>query len=152
MCLYEPGSGILVSGDHILGDITPNITMFYKGLPDPLGRYLDSLDKIDRMDVSLVLPGRRRTIGDVHKRVAELKQHHENRLNEVLNVLNNGGMSAYQVAGQITWDLTYASWEQFPMEQKWFATGEAVSHLEHLRQINKVRRFKNEGILLFERV
>lgn len=150
ICLYEPDSRILVSGDHILENITPNVTMFLKGLSDPLGQYLKSLDKVDRMDISLVLPGHRRIMSDVRKRIAELKQHYENRLNEVLSVLNNGRMSAYQVASQITWDLTYNSWEQFPLEQKWFATGEAISHLEHLRQMNKVRRFQNKENLLFE--
>ena len=79
-----------------------------------------------------------------------MKIHYQNRLDEVLNVLNKGRMSAYQVASQITWDLTYNSWEQFPLEQKWFATGEAISHLEHLRQMNKVRRFQNKENLLFE--
>lgn len=152
MCLYEPGSKVLVSGDHILEDITPNITMFLRGLSDPLGQYFESLNKIDRMDISLVLPGHRRVIKDVRKRVAELKRHYHNRLNEVLNVLSNGRMSAYQVASQIAWDLTYTSWEQFPAEQKWFATGEAISHLEHLRQTNKVRRLQNKENLLFERI
>ncbi|NLI14060.1 MAG: hypothetical protein GX425_15945 [Peptococcaceae bacterium] len=86
----------------------------------------------------------------MHKRVAELKQHYDQRLNEVLNILNKGRMSAYQVASQITWDLTYAAWEQFPLEQRWFATGEAISHLEHLRLKNRVRRFQNQEKLLFE--
>ncbi|TEB12946.1 MBL fold metallo-hydrolase [Pelotomaculum propionicicum] len=150
ICLYEPDRKILISGDHILEDITPNITMFLRGLSDPLGQYLKSLDKVDRMDISLVLPGHRRLISDVHKRVAELKQHYDQRLNEVLNILNKGRMSAYQVASQITWDLTYAAWEQFPLEQRWFATGEAISHLEHLRLKNRVRRFQNQEKLLFE--
>ena len=67
ICLYEPDSKILVSGDHILENITPNITMFLRGLSDPLGQYFKSLDKVDRMDISLVLPGHRRIMSDVHK-------------------------------------------------------------------------------------
>ncbi|MFX4262801.1 MBL fold metallo-hydrolase [Pelotomaculum propionicicum] len=152
ICLYEPDKKMLISGDHILGNISPNITMFYKGLPDPLGQYLRSLDKIDRMEIGLVLPGHRQVIGDVHKRIAELKHHYENRLNEVLTVLGDEIMSAYQVAAGITWDLSYTSWEQFPLEQMWFATGEAISHLEHLRQQDKVRRLECTGNYLFERV
>lgn len=152
ICLYEPDKKILISGDHILGNITPNITMFYKGLPDPLGQYLLSLDKIDRMEIDIVLPGHRQIIEDVHKRIAELKRHYDNRLHEVLTVLGDEVMTAYRVASGITWDLTYTSWDQFPLEQMWFATGEAISHLEHLRQQNKVRRFECEGTLLFERV
>ncbi|OPZ75053.1 MAG: hydroxyacylglutathione hydrolase [Firmicutes bacterium ADurb.Bin456] len=150
LCLYEPVHRILVSGDHILEDITPNVTMFYKGLSDPLGEYLKSLEKIAGMDISLVLPGHRRIIRDVSKRTGELKQHYENRLSEILNVLSSGQMSPYQVAGRITWDLSCSSWDQFPLEQKWFATGETISHLEHLRHLNKVRRFRNNGKYIYE--
>lgn len=152
ICLYEPDKKILFSGDHILGNITPNITMFYKGPPDPLGQYLQSLDKIDRMDIDLVLPGHRQVIKDAHKRIAELKHHYEKRLNEVLTILGDEVMSAFQVASGIKWDLTYTSWDQFPLDQMWFATGEAISHLEHLRHQNKVQRFERDGNLLFERI
>lgn len=50
-------------------------------------------------------------------------------------------MNAYKVAGGVTWD-------KFPPQQLWFATGEIISHLEHLRQRNKVRRLEDEGVLL----
>ncbi len=150
LCLYEPECRIFISGDHILEDITPNITMFYKGLADPLGEYLKSLDKVDKMDVGLVLPGHRGIMRDVHRRIEELKKHYENRLGEVLDVLNEGMMSAYQVAGRITWDLNYSSWEEFPLEQKWFATGETMSHLEHLRHLDKVRKLWNNNKVFYE--
>ena len=151
ICLYEPDKKILISGDHILGNITPNITMFYKGLPDPLGQYLQSLDKVDRMEIDLLLPGHRGVIKDVRQRIAELKRHYDQRLHEVLTILAGGVMNAYQVAGGITWDLPY-TWDQFPLQQMWFATGEAISHLEHLRRQNRVLRLECEGTLLFERV
>ncbi len=151
ICLYEPDKKILVSGDHILEDITPNITMFYKGLVDPLGQYLQSLDKVDRMEIDLALPGHREVIKDVHKRIDELKRHYANRLQEVLTVLGDGSMNAYQIAGGITWDLS-CPWDKFPLQQLWFATGEIISHLEHLRQQNKVRRLERDGTLLFEQV
>jgi len=55
-CLYEAKNKILVSGDHILFDITPNIT-FWPQLDNSLKSYLDSLDKVYNLDVNLVLPG-----------------------------------------------------------------------------------------------
>ncbi|NLJ76141.1 MAG: MBL fold metallo-hydrolase [Peptococcaceae bacterium] len=151
ICLYEPDKKILISGDHILGDITPNITMFYGGLADPLGRYLQSLDKVNSMEISVGLPGHQGIIRDVHRRIGELKQHYENRLGEVLTVLQSGMKNAFQVAGGVTWDIPCA-WDRFPLQQLWFATGEIISHLEHLRQRNKVRRLEHGGVLLFELV
>lgn len=149
ICLYEPENKILISGDHVLDDITPNIT-FEKRIEDPLGYYLQSLDKIDQMDISLVLTGHRRLIDNIHKRIAELKQHHQNRLNEVLDILGTGLRDAYQIAGKMTWDITCKSWEQFPPAQKVFAVGEAVTHLEYFRHIGKVKKIEQNGKILFE--
>lgn len=149
ICLYEPENKILISGDHVLDDITPNIT-FEKRIEDPLGHYLQSLDKIAKMDISIVLTGHRRLIDNIHKRIDELKQHHQNRLNEVLDILETGLRDAYQIAGKMTWDITCKSWEQFPPAQKVFAVGEAVTHLEYLRHIGKVRKTENKGKAFYE--
>jgi hypothetical protein len=34
----------------------------------------------------------------------------------------------------MTWDIVYDSWDLFPVPQKWFATGEAISHLKYLEE------------------
>lgn len=150
MCLYEPHKKILVSGDHILADITPNINI-EKGLVDPLGHYLKNLDRINQLEINLVLPGHRHIIDNIHSRIAELKQHHAERLGEVLSILNTGcQMNAYQVAKEMSWNLTCTSWEQFPVAQKWFATGEAISHLLYLSNENKIRRIDTARNVLFE--
>lgn len=149
ICLYEPTKKILVSGDCVLDDITPNIT-FEKWITNPLGHYLDSLDKLDQLEINLVLPGHRRIIKDSHKRIGELKEHHKNRLNEVLNILNDGPMNGYQVASKMTWDVTYPTWDEFPKSQRFFATGEAITHLELLWYRNLIRKIKNDGQVLFE--
>ena len=41
-------------------------------------------------------------------------------------------MSGAEVASKMRWDLNIKSWEGFPPAQKFFATGEALSHLSHL--------------------
>jgi glyoxylase-like metal-dependent hydrolase (beta-lactamase superfamily II) len=133
MCLYEPKQKFLISGDHILAGITSNITA-WPAVDDSLGNYLASLDKVNAMDIGLVLPGHREIIYDHHLRIAQLKNHHEERLNEILKILEKGAMNAYQVASLMHWDLSYDSWDQFPDFQKWFATGEAIAHLDHLVQ------------------
>ncbi len=136
-CLYEPEKRILFSGDHILIDITPNIQCWRDGM-NPLGEYLQSLDKVRGLDIGIVFPGHRRFIRDCKERVDELKRHHENRADEVLEVLSRGTQSAYQIAAGMSWDLDYASWDQFPVAQKWFATGEAIAHLRWLEERGEV--------------
>ncbi|MHB8917775.1 MAG: MBL fold metallo-hydrolase [Desulfocucumaceae bacterium] len=142
MCLYDPRRKMLVSGDHILDDITPNISLWTDDR-NPLGEYLSSLDKVQELDVDFVLPGHRRLIRDCGKRIRELKEHHRVRARQVLAIVEKGGGNAYQVASQMSWDLTYDSWDLFPAPQKWFATGEAVSHLKYLEVEGLVKKEKS---------
>jgi glyoxylase-like metal-dependent hydrolase (beta-lactamase superfamily II) len=147
ICLYEPSKKFLIAGDHILIDITPNIQC-WSDKQNPLKHYLQSLDKVFKLDIDLVLPGHRRLLTDHCARINELKMHHENRLNEVLEILKTGAQHAFQIASQMTWDLAAKSWEHFPVAQKWFATGEALSHLRYLEEEGKVSR-RIEGRLTF---
>jgi glyoxylase-like metal-dependent hydrolase (beta-lactamase superfamily II) len=138
-CLYEATRKYLIAGDHILGDITPNIQCWFDDW-DPLATYLASLDKTYMLDVKLVLPGHRRIFDNCRARIAELKQHHDDRAEEVLAILGEGRYTAYEVASKMSWDIVCDSWQLFPAAQKWFAVGEAIAHLKYLRGIGRVDR------------
>ncbi len=138
-CLYEPNKKILISGDHILEDITPNISL-WSADGNPLEEYLTSLDKIYAFDISLVLPGHRWPFTDHRRRIRELRRHHQARADEILSILEKGGQNAVQIASQMSWDMPYTSWKEFPIQQKWFATGEAISHLRYLEENGKITR------------
>lgn len=148
MCLYEPDKKVFVSGDHILIDITPNIQLF-SDRDDPLNDYLASLDKVYELDIDLVLPGHRRLIKKCKERIRELKNHHKHRADEVLSILEKGERNAYQVASKMTWDITYESWDLFPVAQKWFATGEAIAHLKYLEEKEMVVREERDGKIVY---
>ncbi len=147
MCLYEPDKKVLVSGDHILDDITPNISLFISG--NPLADYLDNLEKVSQLDIELTLPGHRNLIYNVNKRIAELKRHHQERNAEILAILRQGKTTAYQVATQMSWDIDCSSWEEYPTPQKWFASGEANAHLRYLEGVGQVRKELGDGIKVF---
>ena len=131
MCLYEPDRKILLSGDHILFDITPNIT-WWPDLPNSLAAYYESLEKVGRLEVDHVLPGHRAVIGNHRSRIAELKEHHGQRLGEALTALEEGAKTAWDVAPGLTWDVGFGAWPRFPPIQKWFALGETIAHLNYL--------------------
>ncbi len=137
MCLWDQEHALLVSGDHILGDITPNITSWPE-LDDALGAYLESLHKVAGLGAVLALPGHRSVIRDVAGRIRELEHHHQARLEEVLALLDDRPQSTYEIASRMTWDIDLERWEDYPVAQKWFATGEASSHLEHLKALGRI--------------
>lgn len=148
MCLYEPTQKILVAGDHILVDITPNIQC-WSDIDNPLKNYLKSLDKVSRLDIELTLPAHRRLIKSPNARINQLIEHHHKRLNEVVSILNDGPQHAYQVASRLTWDLDTDSWDAFPQAQKWFATGEAIAHLRYLEEEGQITREVKDNVIRY---
>lgn len=59
LCFWDESDGILFTGDHVLFDISPNITP-WNGMEDALGCYLDSLRTVRGLPARLALPGHRR--------------------------------------------------------------------------------------------
>jgi len=150
ICLYEPKAKILFSGDHILFDITPNITRWPE-MEDSLGQYLASLDKTDRLDVEWVLPGHRSVMKNHRKRIAALREHHAKRLQEAGQAVANGGKTAWEVAPHLSWDIAVRTWDQFPSVQKWFALGETMAHLKHLEACGSLVSKEHKGRILFSK-
>jgi glyoxylase-like metal-dependent hydrolase (beta-lactamase superfamily II) len=148
LCLYEPARKILVCGDHILGDITPNIQS-WSGRDNALKSYLESLDRVYELEVDLALPGHRSLIRNCRERITELKRHHQERAEEVLSILGKQGKHAFQVASEMTWDIDCVSWNRFPVAQKWFATGEAIAHLIYLEDKGMVFRADEGGTITY---
>jgi glyoxylase-like metal-dependent hydrolase (beta-lactamase superfamily II) len=143
MCLYETGRKFLLSGDHILSKITPNISLWSYD-EDPLHEFLDSLDRVYAMDIALVLPAHRRLIPDHRARIEQLRHHHWNRADAIHAILKQEHpLNAYIIASRMNWDLSYEYWDQFPLPQKWFAMGEVLAHLKYLEQMGLVRMVHN---------
>ena len=145
MCLWDERSGTMFTGDHVLFDITPNITAWIS-VEDSLGDYLESLRAIKEYPVISALPGHRKT-GDFHARIDELFRHHEARLAEVVGITRSEpGLTAYEIAGKMRWKIRANDWEEFPATQKIFAVGECLSHLDYLRLRGKINRETDGGV------
>ncbi len=148
ICLYEAGKRILLSGDHILGDITPGIQARSAAV-NPLSDYLKSLAKIYPLDVSMVLPGHRSMAKSCRERIEELKSHHHERAAAIVSILNGGEKTTYEVASQMSWNTGSDCWDAFPVLQKLFATGEAFAHLRYLEEEGTVAREVQGDILVY---
>lgn len=151
MCLLLEDLNVLFCGDHILGDITPNITM-WTDVEDPLGDYLRSLEATERLNVSLALTGHRSMVTDCAGRIGELKHHHAVRCEEVLGALADGDKDAAAVTPLISWDLRYESWDDVHPVQKLFATGETIAHLQYLEKRGSIASRESDGRVLFSRI
>ena len=139
MCLYEPRLRLLIAGDHLLPTITPHVTQWSRE-SYALTDYLDSLEKIGKLDVDVVLPAHEDLFQDHRKRISELQEHHRLRATEMLSEIQKQELTAFQIASRIHWDIEYASWDRFPLFQKFLAVGETLAHLEFLEKQGQVRK------------
>lgn len=148
--LYDRESKIYFCGDHILGTITPNITIEISA-DNPLADYLKSLEKVEKLEVEKLLTAHGTPVPDMYERIDELKKHHEARLAEVQKILGNEWKTAFECARDMTWEIECRNWDEFPAPQKWFATGEAISHLQYLYSVGRVERDELEGDIYYYR-
>ena len=151
ICLWLGEQQVLFSADHMLFDITPNIGRWV-GMENALGSYLDSLRKIRNYPARTVFPSHRKS-GSLAARTDELLAHHAFRLNECLRVIREEpGLTAYDIAGRMTWRIRARSWDGFPAPQKWFAVGECLSHIDYLTAEGRIREWPDGPVLRYEAV
>ncbi len=152
-CLYLEKEKLLFSGDHILFDITPNITSWLR-VKDSLRNYIESLEKIKKLEITKTFPGHRATSDNVYSRIDEIIEHHKSRLTDTLEVIKEKsakeGLTAYEIASFMKWNMRGKSWTEFPDNQKWFAVGETLSHLDYLFNENKIEKFKDNDIYKYK--
>jgi glyoxylase-like metal-dependent hydrolase (beta-lactamase superfamily II) len=117
--------GVLVAGDHLLPDISPAVGRYADGSPDPLGAYLESLERTVDLAPELALPGHGEPIEDPARRARELIAHHCERLDATVAALADEPRTAYDVSLQL-----------FPADLdpsgRRFAVAETLAHLERL--------------------
>lgn len=140
MVLWEADHGILLLGDHVLFDVTPNITI-WPNYYNPLADYLRSLEQVYDLPVKCPLPAHRTVQKGFRQRIDEITAHHRRRCEEAMTVLaDRPDLTAYDLTAHMTWDIRCRGWEDFPTPQKWFAVGEALAHLEYLMDRGQVDR------------
>jgi len=49
----------------------------------------------------------------------------------------------------MSWDIVARSWEDFPIMQRWFATGEAIAHLRYIEGKGMIERELVDGQVLY---
>ncbi len=151
ICFYEADRRIMFTGDHVLPGITPNVSFRPGSGKSPLEDYLNSLARVEKYDVALVCPAHERIFDDLPKRVREMNQHHQARLDAALRGIREGARTAYQIAERIPWDV--GTWDKMDVGLRRAALGEALSHLELLVVQGKVRETKGEDeVIRFELV
>ncbi len=142
ICLYYHEKAVLFTSDHILKEITPNPTLNPVGIIPPfnypsLKEYLTSLEKIDKLKISLSLPGHGTEIFQTKEVIKEISFHHKERMNSILASLSKGEMSCFEIVKDIFPDLS--------LFEVFLGVSEILGHLEILMEKGLVRVKEKDG-------
>ncbi len=140
VCFRVPEHRLLLSGDHVLPTITPHISISRRDRAgDPLGDFLDSLQKVAGLDTDEVLPAHKHRFDDLGRRVDEITRHHHDHLAAIEATLVDGPASLWQIAARLTWNRP---WDDFPLGLRRSAVNETAAHLRYLTRRDRAVRFK----------
>ncbi len=128
MCLHS--GDLVITGDHILPSISPNVSLHPDGRTHPIGDYLWSLDRVAGLELAapLALPGHGRAFPHLARRVEELRASTLRRSAHALAALRETmePATALEVAEHLFRGRLHTS------DDRWLALGETLAHLEHL--------------------
>ena len=141
LCFYEAGYRLMLSGDHVLPRITPNIPFHPQAAADPLGDFLRSLDKVAAYETTEVLCAHEHRFVGLTARVEELKAHHELRFAEAIAAIRDGVTTAWDIAARMKWSRP---WDRIEGFMRRAAVGETVAHLRALQNRGIVREVEGE--------
>ncbi|MCA1704488.1 MAG: MBL fold metallo-hydrolase [Actinobacteria bacterium] len=146
VCIFNERDSVLIAGDHLLGSITPHIDFERDSDEDPLGLFLDSLQRVEQLDPDLVLPGHGRPFDEGAERARVVERHHDRRLGAILQVVRKEPHTATEITDEI-FGSTLLNF------QRRLALGEALAHLTYLLKRGEVEtERRDDGHILYRKV
>lgn len=129
LCLYQPETRLLLSGDHLIQHISSNPVIEPPApgetqRPRSLVLYLQSLRRVADLDVRVAWPGHGAPITDHRALIAERLQHHEARMNRILTVLDSRACTVYEI--------TQTLFPQLSSLDIFLGLSEVIGHLDIL--------------------
>lgn len=140
MALFCAELTTLISGDMVLPRISTNVSV-HASEPEanPLQLFLTSLLRyLDLPESTLVLPSHGKPFIGLATRIAQLQDHHRERLSEILQAAHDRALSAADT-------LPILFQRKLDTHQMTFAMGEALAHLHHLWMDGKLERFLDQA-------
>ncbi|MEW6558930.1 MAG: MBL fold metallo-hydrolase [Pseudomonadota bacterium] len=144
--LHCEADALFIAGDMLLPRISTNVSVNdNEPLANPLQQFLDSLARFAELlpDATLVFPSHGLPFRGARARIAQLQQHHRERLAEVVFAC-----ATPQTAADL---LPVLFKRPLDVHQMTFAMGESIAHLHKLWFDGQLRRLVDDGVYRFVR-
>lgn len=140
LVFYCAEERLVLCGDAVLAKITPNVSCWPNGRPNPLADFLGSLALLGSLQVELALPGHGPLIREWNGRLGELRAHHAERL-DVIERAAGAGKSAFDVCCEV-----FPTSALSPHQLR-FAIAETLAHLEYLVGAGRAERVEQPRLI-----
>jgi len=143
VCFFFRKEGMLISGDHILPEITPNLSpdLFCTGFR-PLQAMLDSLARIEDLPAARVLPAHGAPFSNLKRMVEEVRRHHGERKNLILESIEERPKTAFQISRDVLGT-------DLPGFDTFLALNETYAHLVELKHEGLIEDRRGTRCLLY---
>jgi glyoxylase-like metal-dependent hydrolase (beta-lactamase superfamily II) len=147
LCFIDEQTGRMLTGDHVLDPVTPHVGSWSPNGTDRIGNYIASLEKVNAIGATGVLPAHGEPWTDLAPRVDALIAHEYEREARIISLLERGPASAGDIARALTWTRKERSFDSLAMAHQQFAVAETLAHLEHLWHTNRATRDDSGSII-----
>lgn len=143
ICLHDADYDLLLTGDHLLPRISPNVGLTPVSGDSPLTSYLESLRAMHRYRSAEALPAHEYRFRGIAERSDALIEHHDARAREVLDLVAAAGQpTIWEVAQKLTWSRP---WDEITGYMRRAALAEAEAHVEYLEREGRLIMRRDSG-------
>jgi glyoxylase-like metal-dependent hydrolase (beta-lactamase superfamily II) len=141
VCFYEKTKKLLFSGDHVLLEITPNVSFHPQSGPNPLKDFIDSLERLAELEVNFVFPGHGPVFSGLRQRIGQIIYHHEQRQLYIKSAARDELKTAWEIANALQWGSNHnVPFSKLAMLHQRLAVMETIAHLQFLVAEDKAKR------------
>lgn len=143
VCLARRDDKVVLTGDHLIPGEATHVSMREEAQgTDPLGRFLESLERVGELDGFTGCGGHGAPMGDVSERADQVIRHHRARIERVRGVLGDRPRTAYDLALE-------AMGPRNKVFARWLAMSQTLGYLEHLVALGRAIQVEQPGTIAF---
>ncbi|MNJ36653.1 ribonuclease Z [compost metagenome] len=137
LSFYNRNKKIMLCGDAVLPQISPNISLVPGSEPEPLCSFVDALKRLGTYDVEMAFPGHRNPFNYFGERTRLLIEHHEERLQRIEQLLQQEPLTGFQICNSLFGT-------NLGIHQMRFAMSETLAHLVELVRQGRAAEDEND--------
>ena len=137
VCVVDHEDRVVFTGDHVLAQTTPNVSVRPDETGSPLDDYLTSLRRMLPLEGFTALPGHEERVA-VAPRASEILVHHEEQLDSARSIMRQGSETVEAIAAEMPWTR---QWDALGFADRFLAAGETLAHLHVLERRGDAERY-----------